>query len=382
MTVDIQTVVLCSILVLLAFTTPLCNALFRRPTTKKRISSSANDCTPTKFSVIITAHDKGKELERNLPTILSQNYEPGFEVIVVDESSTDDTDDVLTRLKNKFPNLYTTFIPESSHYLSRRKLALTIGIKAAKNEWLILTDADCQPESSDWLKGMSRYCDGSSDIVLGYTNYKSDAKLFYRFERLLTACHSMRKAQRGMAYRYNGNNLAIRKSLFMSHNGFIRNLKYLRGEYDFIVNEYASCGHTAAVALEPETFTRQEEPSRKTWKNEHLYYMETRRHLKRSLPYRTIFNIDNLLLHTNYLFEISVLTYSVVTSDAILATAASLSIIVTVALRIIIALRTAKAFKEHLNVFAIPFMEIRIIWQNAWFMLRHRFSDRYDFIRN
>ena len=378
-TEEIMTITASSILVLLAIITPLCNGLFRNPLRKKK-SSGTKDGTAAPLSIILTVHDQGYELERNLPLLLSQKYEAGFEVIVVDESSTDNTDDVLTLLKSQYPNLYTTFIPESSHYLSRRKLALTIGIKAAKNEWLILTDADCRPDSDGWLEAMSRHCNDGTDIVLGYSNYAQPTSSFYRFERLISSCLFMRKAQKGMAYRYDGNNLTIRKSVFMSHNGFVKNLKYLRGEYDFLVNEYALPGRTA-VATEPETFLRQDEPSAKTWTNSHLFYMETRKHLKRSAAYRFQFNLDMTMLYANYILIISALTFSLRSSDIILTAAASLSLIITLVMRTLIARRTAAGFGEKLPCTLIPLMELRLLWQNAWFMLRHRRSDKYDFIR-
>lgn len=379
MATDILTIVLCGILVLLAVITPLCNGFFRKPSCKKELDGGIS-IAPVKFSIIITSHDKGNELERNLPEFLSQDYEPGFEVIVVDESSTDNTDDVLTLLKNKYPNLYSTFIPESSHYLSRRKLALTIGIKAAKNEWLILTDADCRPDNKEWLKAISRHCSEQHDLVLGYTSYQPSSKMFHRFERLLTSCYLLRKAQNGTAYRYNGNNLAMRKSIFMCHNGFLKNLKYLRGEYDFIVNEYALPGR-AAIAIEKEAFIRQEEPSLKTWINEHLYYAETRKHLKRSFLFRTLFNFDTFMLHFNYILELAILVGSIITGNILLISVSAISLILTLVLRIVIAKKAANAFGERISRVLVPFMELRIMWHNAWFLLRHHFSDKYDFIR-
>lgn len=380
MIIDIQTIVLSGGALLSAIISPLCNGLFRRPCTKTNGNSGASSAT-IKFSVIITAHDQGYELEQNLPAFLSQDYVPGYEVIVVDESSTDRTDDLLTHLKAEYPHLYTTFIPNSSHYLSRKKLALTIGVKAAKNEWIILTDADCRPESDKWLQTIaSKCCDTGTDLVLGYTNYSQEAAPFQRFERLLTSCYVLRKAQKGTAYRYNGNNLAMRKSLFMAHNGFIENLMYLRGEYDFIVNEYATKGRTA-IATEPEATIRQDQQSRKVWNNMHLYYMETRKHLKRSIPYRMLFNVDTLLLHANYIFLLALLAYSIMTSDIVLCAIAAIAIIITVVMRIIIAHKTVHAFGEHINPLLVPFMEIRILWHNAWLMLRHHIANKYDFIR-
>ena len=372
----ILTIGICSVLVLFAFTTPLCNGFFRKIKNMRVASSSELP----RFSVVMTVHDNASELERNLPLILGQDYKPGFEVIVVDESSTDDTEDVLKRFKKIYSNLYVTFIPESSHYLSRRKLALTVGIKAAKNEWVIFIDADCRPEGYMWLESMAKYCTDNSDLVLGYTNYTDDSPLFCRFERLLTSCYVFRKAQVGIAYRYNGNNLAFRKSVFMSHNGFLRNLKYLRGEYDFIVNEYASKGRAFAVT-DKRAMVRQDAPSEKAWINTHLHYMETRKHLKRSIPYRILWNIDTLLLHLNYGIIVLSAAYSMYFHDMFVAVAVLLAFIVTFFARIVIAKKAAGLFDENLPGLAIPFMELRMLWQNIYFLLLHKCSDKYKFIR-
>lgn len=377
MTIDILTIVVCGILLLLAITTPLCNGLFRKPASTKETDDTQER---PRFSIVITVHDNAEELERNLPVILAQEYEPGFEVVVVDESSTDDTEDVIKRLRNKHPNLYATFIPESSHYLSRRKLALTLGVKAAKNEWIIFTDVDCAPESNKWLESMSDCCSKDYDLVLGYTNYAQESKKYYRFERLLTSCYLLRKAQTGMAYRYNGNNLAMRKSVFMSNNGFLQNLKYLRGEYDFIVNEYTTPGRTN-IAIEQEAHVCQDAPSKSSWINFHLYYMETRKHLKRSLPYRLLFDTDTVLLHLNYIAQIAAVAYSVLFQNWIITIGAVIGFIITVTLRIVIAGKAIRRFDESIPRWAVPLMEIRVMWQNLSFILRHRISDKYNFIR-
>ena len=377
---EILTMAIYGILFVPAIITPLCSCFFRMLLADKKSGGSSNNNATTPLSIIITAHDQGAELERNLPVLLSQAYKPGFEVIVVDESSTDNTDDVLTRLKSQYPNLYTTFIPSSSHYLSRRKLAITVGIKAAKNEWLILTDACCRPEHENWLDIIACHCTERNDIVLGYTGYEHQAGQFCCFEQLLTTCYFMRKAMTDTAYRYSGSNLAIRKSVFMEHNGFLRNLKYMRGEYDFLVNEYATSGHTAVVTSK-DAIMRQEVPSQRSWTNHHLYYMETRKHLQRSLGYRALFNVDTTLLYANYITQLMALLYGISSGNVQLASIAILCILLSFGMRIIVANKVAKRFGEHFSLPLIPLMELRVVWQNLWFMLRHRMADKYDFIR-
>ena len=224
------------------------------------------------ISIVIAAHDQGSELQRNLPLLLAQDFKPGFEVIVVDESSTDETEEVLKQLRAEHPNLYTTFIPASSHYVSRRKLAITLGIKAAKGKWVILTEADCHPENPAWLQTMYQEMTDANDVVLGFTSYSPDTKSSRRFVRLI---HWRRQQLR--PYCYDGANIAIRKQAFMERNGFLKNLSHLRGEFDFLVNE--TDPDRIALCNSPEARVCQEAPTNRLWDAHQLFYMDTRRHL-------------------------------------------------------------------------------------------------------
>ena len=377
MPIDANTMILYGALAFLALVTPLFNVFFR---IRKFKANGIAEQKPQALSVIMAVHDNANELERNLPMMLTQKYEPGFEVIVVDESSTDDTEDVLKRLKKDFPCLYTTFIPSSSHYLSRHKLALTIGMKAAHNEWVIITDADCKPNGSNWLTTMARYCNDSHDIVLGYTNYEPSAKQFQRFERLQTFCHIIHSTMSKSAFRYNGNNIALRKSEFMAHNGFLANLKFLRGEYDFIANEYSVPGRTA-IAIEADAHIVQDSPSKKKWANEHIFYMETRHQLKHGTTYRLLYNTDTFLLHFNYLVQLAAIIYSSITQNWMLLGCATICLALTIIIRTLVANKALARFGEHIAVWSIPFLEVRIMWQNINFMLRHLVANKNDFIR-
>lgn len=335
------------------------------------------------LSVIITAHDEAQALADNLPLILSQDYPAGFEIIVVNAASTDDTEDVLKRLKAENSNLYSTFTPDSSRYMSRSKLAITLGVKAAKNEWIVLTNADCKPESNLWLQTMAKNCTDSNDIILGHSNYESlkgSFNRFIRFERTLTEYYLFREAQTGCAYRTNGTNIAFRKSTFMNHNGFQSNLRYIRGEYDFLVNVLASPERTAIETCK-DSYLKQEEPSRKMWRNKNIFYMETRKHLKRNFIHRAAFNFDTFMLMFNYIILISAIAVSITFSMWIITAAACFSLIMTFILRTLFAQKALRMFNEQFPYICIIPYEIRIPFQKLNFKFRYGISDKQDFIR-
>ena len=125
-----------------------------------------------RYSIIMTVYDQDYDLRENLPAFLQQKYEPGFEVIVVDESSTDETPDILKLLKNEYQNLYTTFLPKPEYFVKRKMQAYNIGIKAAKNDWIIFVNANHKPEGDDILQAINDTIDTTAEITLGYLTKK------------------------------------------------------------------------------------------------------------------------------------------------------------------------------------------------------------------
>lgn len=169
------------------------------------------------FSIIMTVYDDARKLEEYLPLFLEQEYEPDYEVIVVDESSTDDTTDVLKLLKTRYPHLYTTFLPKPNRLVTRQRLALTLGVKAAKHEWIVFTDIHTPPPSNQWLKELSEFTTDPTKLLLGYINSKTGDVRLQQFADINDARLLISKAERKKA---NG------------HNG--KRLRYMRGKYDFV----------------------------------------------------------------------------------------------------------------------------------------------------
>ncbi|MGC8824061.1 MAG: glycosyltransferase [Bacteroidales bacterium] len=193
-------------------------------------------------SVVICARNEAENLEKYLPMVLEQDY-PDYEVIVVNDCSDDDTEDVLKRLKEKYPHLRTTFLKEQEKFWHGKKLALTVGIKAARHEWLLLTDADCAPSSNEWIKTMARHFTEDKAIVLGYggyLEYPGFLNRLIRYETAFIALQYFSYALCKMPYMGVGRNMAYRKSLFFAHKGFASHARIESGDDDLFVNEAAT----------------------------------------------------------------------------------------------------------------------------------------------
>lgn len=169
-----------------------------------------------RFSIIMTVYDQAGELEENLPAFLQQEYEPGFEVIVVDESSTDRSGDVLKLLRNNYPHLYSTFLPKPNRLVSRRKLAFHLGVKASKYEWIIFTKVERKPEATDILKAISDNIDDDAELTLGYS-VKKGIRL-QPFSTCSEASSHIKRIERKLS--------KVRER---------KRMNYVWGRYDFIV---------------------------------------------------------------------------------------------------------------------------------------------------
>jgi poly-beta-1,6-N-acetyl-D-glucosamine synthase len=222
--------------------------IFRKETKEESIKEPV--------SIIICAKNEEENLKLNLPKILSQDY-PTFEVIVVNDASTDNTEEYLGQLREKEPKLKFTNIPEDSKFNHGKKLALTIGIKAAKYENLILTDADCYPSSKKWIEKIQNNFNDESKIVLGlgkYENKKGFLNKLIRFDTLFIALQYFGFAKIGIPYMGVGRNLAYKKSLFFENKGFASHAHILSGDDDLFINSVANKKNTT-IEYGPESYT-------------------------------------------------------------------------------------------------------------------------------
>ena len=168
------------------------------------------------FSIIMTVYDQAHELKENLPAYLTQAYEPGYEVIVVDETSTDDTSEILKLYKQEYPILYTTFLPKQLNNQIRRKMAINLGIKASKNDWLILHDINNKLKDETELQTIVEALNEDAELTFGYISKKGIR--LQSFASYDEACYHILKSERKLKHVNN-------RSL----------MNYICGRYNFMI---------------------------------------------------------------------------------------------------------------------------------------------------
>ena len=374
MIISTTTIIAGAVVVLLAVLGSLINPFLRSLRFQK--TETAENQPPV--SILITAHDNLAELERNLPMFLHQQYAADYQVIVVCQSTDGETQDFLKRTAAENPHLYYTYIPESSRYMSRKKLQITLGVKAAKHEWIILTEPNCRPSNDKWLQTMVRQCQDPNHLVLGYVALDEETKSVRRFDSIRKAYYVLRRAQQTYGYRSHMPNVAFRKSDFMKEQGYQGNLEYVRGEYDFLVNKYALCGDTA-TELDCDAWLIREAPSNKSWHNAHLYLQASRKSLERAGSMRTLMFFDHLMPHLSLIATLAVAAYSILMKNWILTGCAGFSFLLLFIVRMLIANKAIKHFDDGIAMFKLPFFEYGIIWRNLATKLRYWRADKNDF---
>ncbi len=256
-------------------------------------------------SVIICARNESKNLRKYLPLVLEQDF-PNYQVIVVNDCSFDDSADYLKEISAQYKHLKVVTIEEQERYRHGKKFALTLGIKAAQHELLLLTDADCNPNSKEWLANMQSNFNKNTDIVLSYGGYQKKNSLLnklIRFDTVYSAIQYLSFSLQGNTYMGVGRNLAYKKELFFKNKGFASHYHLLSGDDDLFINEVATSNNTA-VELRPESFTYSEPAS--TMKN---WFRQKKRHLSSSKLYKPRHKRMLGILHlSHFMFYITIIT--------------------------------------------------------------------------
>ena len=330
-------------------------------------------------AVVILAQEEADKLRKHLPLFLEQHYPLDFQVIVVDIHSSDDTLKLLEELEAAYPHLSHSSIPNSARDISMQRLAMTLGMKMACTEWVVFTQADCFPETEDWLANFMNTDVQGKNAIIGMTKYaQCNGWLIKKrqFFRLWQQMLWIPFATQHHPYRADDTILAYRKDYFFSHNGFASDSKLQVGAATLLVNKNISC-QECAVSISRKAILLQDNPLPHTWPQEEVFFMETRKHTRYKCLYRTWYAIRVLI---PLLFTLSTIVSCVLWYQNIIVTSLIVALwLIPYIIRDITFYRTTKQLKINSYHLTLPyFCSLIPLWDiQAW--LRWRFTNKREF---
>jgi glycosyl transferase, group 2 family protein domain-containing protein len=381
--IDTIAIICCMSLIVLFFVSMFCNPFLRARRLKKWALQAAEkevdttDTAAAPVSIVIPILEDAPELAATVEMMLQQEYAAPFRVILVADKGNALVERLSAENKDN-KHMYCTFVPNSSRYMSRKKLTLTLGIKAADTDWVVILEPTCTPLSTKWLAALAPSLATDNRLVVGYTALEEDTRTSWRYQQLRSSFYILTRTLRGKAYRHAGGFVAMRKTDFMKRDGFSGNLNLLHGEYDYLVNKFGDDMATT-VALHPETHTLTKAPTKKEWINKQLYFWETRKYLQGGWFSRFLFNIDNIMLYLNYIVAILCLVYGVIEERWLIGSVASANTLLTVLLRILFAHKAIKVFNVELPAWRVIGFELMVPWRKIRSYFKYLKTDKYEF---
>ena len=310
---------------------------------------------------------------------------------MVDVASIDDTKDVLEQLELSHPQLRHTHTPASARDISLEHLVLTLGFRAARHEWVVLTRADCAPASPHWLTRLSEAAKADKSIILGAAKYDEQRSTWFDIKvgylRLHNTLANLRHVQNGYAaVRADECNVALRRSLFLQTESFGQHINLLTGAVELMVNRLSTPTNTAVVTS-PEAIVIQDYlPAKRLWLKHRTFYMETRRYQQHAVYYRLKQTVNMMLPWLMFLLIVGfwpIIIYFHVpqTTPLWILMALLLLLILIIAIYNIFAFnREARALGyQRALYFSLPLLSLSLPVWNALSWLRHRFTPRNEF---
>lgn len=323
------------------------SVLFQRK--KKGITDSEKP-----ISIIIFAKNSGEKLKKNLQYILDQEY-PKFEVVLINNSSTDDTIEVIENFVDNNNNVSIIDVQNTEAFWGSKKYALTLGIKAAKYNHLLFTTADGRPTSKYWLAEINKTFRLKRTIILGYEKYKAKNNLtniFVRFHNLILALQNFSFAKSSTPFMAFGSNFGYERKTFYNVKGFVNHMKTKEGENDLFLKDAANNNNVNFTISKDSLVTIDAPISFSNW----FYKQRCKLALQTKYKFKHRFSISFFWISKLLFFVLGILLFFFYPWEIMLPITLGYFLI----LYIIIGL-SAKKLKEPHLVFFLPFLEIGLL---------------------
>ena len=265
---------------------------------KEKKTVPVEDLPPV--SVVMAVRDESHLLIKSLPVLLSQDY-PNYEVVVVNDNSIDETAQLVTDFKTTYPNLHYVDLTSSISNIRGRKFPLALGIKAAKNEIVVLTDASSIPASPYWLQHIAgRFTRKTRVVYGGVSVFRKPGFLnaLMRYDAVRSLVLAFSYTLSGMPVMANGRNLAYTRSLFLKNKEtFVSQPRMPYGDDDIFMNKVAS-SLDCDVEPDPDAMVSQNGLTPKRWFNQKKASFVTRSYYSfRSRFLLKMYNFLSLLFY-------------------------------------------------------------------------------------
>ena len=373
--IDIFTLVLCSVVLVITLISIFLNPLFRLKT-KAFSSEGKQESEPEEIdnpiSIVLPIRENNTELRALIPAILSQEYTSEFQLIIVIDKGDHETKDILEQYEND-KRLYVTFVPTTSRYMSRQKMAITLGVKAAKYQHVLLIGVNTLIEKNSWLQAIGHSFKKDCNLFVVPGTYEESTNSFYQFAHLYTLSYLLNGYLKGRFDRINSNIVGFKKDEFIEQDGFRGGLEHVRGEYEFIVNKYSQQGN-CNFQLNCDDWTCEKAPSKAEWMDKELTYMHTKRYLKQSHKYKFIYFLDTFFYHLNYVLQLLLGVWSIYSQDWFLLICVAFCWFLTFIVRGIIAKRAMSFFRVDIPFMLLGWLELRNQYYKLWYTIKYKRS--------
>ena len=314
----------------------------------------SNNAEKVPVSLIVFSKNSASNLQKNLPNYLAQEY-PEFEIVLVNNASVDDTEDILEDFVAKNENIKVVSVENNEAFWNNKKYALTLGIKAAKYDHLLFTNINSNPTSEHWIAQMSKKFTLKRTIVLGYEKYKKENtfnNLLIRFHRLLKAIQCFSFAKQGSPFMAFGNNLAYKRTEFFKVNGFIKHIKIKFAEDDLFIKD-AATKENISYSISKDSFIETDAPeSFKEWFQEQRLLSTIKEHFK----FKNQFLLNLFVISKLLFYVLGIILFFFYPWQIILGIVLGYFLV-----QYIIIGLSAKKLEEPQIIFFLPFLEISLL---------------------